>query len=252
MNDNWDLKGKKALITGGTKGIGLAICQLFLEKDAEVFIVSRTKAALESLIKKHNNLYGVSIDVSQKDAPEKIIKALPDQWQSLDILVNNVGTNIRKATAGYSEDEYSFLMQTNLDSCFRLTKTSYPLLKKSGHASVVNISSVAGINHIKTGSIYGMTKAAINQLSKNLAVEWAKDGIRVNAVAPWYINTPLAQTAFTKPGYLDAVLERTPLGRIGEPKEVAALVAFLCMDIAGFITGQCIAADGGFSVNSFN
>nr|WP_020529473.1 SDR family oxidoreductase [Flexithrix dorotheae] len=252
MNDNWDLKGKKALVTGGTKGIGLAICQMFLEKGAEVFMVSRTLTDLESLIKKHNNLYGISIDVSQKDAPEKIIKALPSHWQSLEILVNNVGTNIRKATLDYSEEEYDFLMQTNLASCFRLTKECHSLLKSSGGASVVNISSVAGINHIKTGSIYGMTKAAINQFSKNLAVEWAKDNIRVNAVAPWYINTPLAQTAFKKRGYLDAVLERTPLGRIGEPKEIAALVTFLCMDVAGFITGQCIAADGGFSVNSFN
>ena len=119
---------------------------------------------------------------------------------------------------------------------------------KSG-ASVVNMASVAGLTHLCTGTPYAMSKAALIQMTRNLAVEWAGRGIRVNAVAPWYIDTPLARQVLDDPEYRRAVLDRTPMGRIGEPAEVAAAVAFLCMPAASYITGQCLNVDGGFSVN---
>ncbi|MDQ4140366.1 MAG: SDR family oxidoreductase, partial [Bacteroidota bacterium] len=112
-------------------------------------------------------------------------------------------------------------------------------------------SSVSGLNHLRTGAIYGMTKAAMIQLTKNLAVEWAGDNIRVNALAPWYIRTPLADAVLQNQEYLNDVLSRTPMGRVGEPSEVAAAAAFLCMPAASYITGQCLAIDGGFSVYGF-
>ena len=104
---------------------------------------------------------------------------------------------------------------------------------------------------MRTGSPYGMTKAALVQLAKNLAVEWAEDGIRVNTVAPWYINTPLARQVLKDPAYRDEVLARTPAGRIGEPEDIASVVAFLCMPGAAYVTGQCIAVDGGFTALGF-
>jgi Tropinone reductase 1 len=166
-------------------------------------------------------------------------------------LVNNVGTNIRKPTTEYSAAEFQHLLATNLESAFGLCQGAYPLLKAAGNASIVNISSVAGLTHVRTGAIYGMTKAALNQLSRNLAVEWAGAGIRVNTVAPWYIQTPLAETVLRNPDYLQQVLDRTPLGRVGEPEEVAAAVAFLCLPAARYITGQCLSVDGGFEVFGF-
>ncbi|MFW5644433.1 MAG: SDR family oxidoreductase, partial [Bacteroidota bacterium] len=118
-------------------------------------------------------------------------------------------------------------------------------------ASIVNISSVAGLGHLRTGIIYGMTKAAMHQMTKNLAVEWAPYDIRVNAIAPWYIQTPLAEQILQDNKYFKEVIKHTPMKRIGQPEEVSSLAAFLCMEGAAYITGQCIAVDGGFSVNLF-
>lgn len=124
-------------------------------------------------------------------------------------------------------------------------------MKKSDQGNVINISSVAGQKHLRTGSIYGMTKAAIIQLTKNLAAEWAEDGIRVNAVAPWYIKTPLAETVLMNKVYYNTVISRTPMKKIGKPEDVSAAVAFLCMPAADYITGQCISVDGGFTIYGF-
>ena len=116
---------------------------------------------------------------------------------------------------------------------------------------MINISSVAGLGHLKTGVIYGMSKAALIQMTSNLACEWAGDGIRVNAVAPGYIWTPLAETVLRNPDYLESFLARTPMKRIGNAEEIASVVSFLAMPASSYITGQCIAVDGGFTKNLF-
>jgi tropinone reductase I len=251
----WTLKNKKALVTGGTKGIGLAIAEEFLALGAEVLVVARSVEELERIVHGWQQAglpaHGVPDDMSRKADRERIREVIATQWGQLDILVNNVGTNIRKKTLDYAETEYDLLMETNLKSTFQLCQLAHPLLKAAGKSAIINISSVAGLNHLRTGAIYGMSKAAINQLTKNLAVEWAADGIRVNGIAPWYIQTPLAETVLQNPEFLRDVLSRTPLGRVGQPQEVAAAAAFLCMPHASYITGQTLAVDGGFSVFAF-
>lgn len=253
--NRWHLRGKKALITGGTKGIGRAIAEEFLELGAEVCIIARDEVTIEQLVDEWREkgwlAQAIAADVADPSQEDEIFTTINGYWDSLDILVNNVGTNIRKKTAEYTSSEYEIIFSTNLTPVFRICQLAYPLLKKSNGASVINIASVAGLTHIRTGSPYAMTKAAMLQLTRNLAVEWANDNIRVNAVAPWYIKTPLAEAVLQNAEYLNAVLEQTPMKRIGEPIEVATTVAFLAMPASSYITGQCIAVDGGFLVDSF-
>jgi len=255
MNTRWTLSGKKALITGGTRGIGLAIVKEFLELGAEVMFVSRNSSYTvdveEMLQDPSRNAIGIVADVSKSEDLGNIVNEIQNRWGSLDIFVNNAGTNIRKKIHEYTPEEIDHLVNTNYRSAIDLSRMLYPLLKKSDQGNVIFISSVSGLNHIRSGAIYGTTKAALIQLTKNLAVEWARDNIRVNAIAPWYVKTPLAEQVLKDKEYREDVLSRTPMNRIGEPEEVSGLAAFLCMPAASYITGQCIAVDGGFSVNLF-
>ena len=250
---NWHLKGKKALITGATKGIGRAIAEEFLALGADILIVARNeKEVVETVAewqKQGHNAFGCVADVSKSDERLKVIENVQQVFgDSLDILVNNVGTNIRKQLIDYQEDEYRQIFEVNLFSVVEMCRLCYPFLKNGVGANVVNVASVAGFLDVSSGPPYGMTKAAEIQLTRHLAVEWASVGIRINAISPWYTATPLTVPVLTNRERLDKIIARTPLSRVAEPEEMASVVAFLAMDKASYITGQNISVDGGMSV----
>ncbi len=245
---SWTLSGKKALVTGGTKGIGFAITQEFLDLGAEVLVVARETKSIHGKMRNSANLFTLDGDVADDGFRHNLIQKIGENWGKLDVLVNNVGTNIRRKMADYSQEEYRKLFEVNLFSLVEITRLAFPLLSASGSASVINLASVAGSLDVQTGAPYGMTKAAIIQFSRNLASEWAASNIRVNSISPWYIQTPLAAPMLNDPDRLAKIIARTPLNRVGQPDEVAGIVAFLAMDKASYITGEDIKVDGGMSI----
>ena len=251
--NRWSLDGQRALVTGASAGIGLAICRELLGLGAQVLMVARNAAALERARAEleeefpgpEDAVAALPADVTDDEQRGDILDWAADHG-GLDILINNAGGNVTRPALDYGEDQWRGIFETNLFSAFELCRAAHPLLTKHAASSIVNIGSVSAMVHVRSGVPYGMSKAALQQMTRNLAVEWAEDGVRVNSVAPWYIRTRRTSDKLSNPDYLDEVLLRTPLGRIGEPEEVAAAVAFLCLPAASYITGECIAVDGGF------
>lgn len=248
----WSLAGKKALITGATKGIGKAIADELVLLGAAVFLVARTTKDVQKCVEQYRRdgyeAYGMAADVSDKAQLQQLLAKIEETWGNLDILVNNAGINIRKNTLDYSTEDYQKIMDVNLKSAWELSRLCYPLLKANQQGgSIVNMSSVASLRTIRTSTAaYAMSKAAMEQMTKFMAAEWGADNIRVNAVLPWYIATPLAQEVLKDKAKHQSIIDRTPMQRVGQPAEVARTVAFLAMPAASYISGACIPVDGGF------
>ncbi|CAK8566590.1 unnamed protein product [Lathyrus sativus] len=256
IGTRWSLKGTTALVTGGTRGIGHAVVEELAEFGATVYTCSRNQKELNKCINewkdKGFSVYGSTCDASSSSQRDELIRQVASTFNGkLNILVNNAGTNVRKPTIEFTAEDYSKVMTTNLDSAFHLCQLAYPLLKESGNGSIVFMSSVASLTSVGSASVYAVSKAAINQLTKNLACEWAKDNIRSNCVAPWYTKTSLVKNFVTNKEFVNEILSRTPIKRIAETHEVSSLVTFFCLPAASYITGQTVSVDGGFTVNGF-
>lgn len=248
----WNLERKKALVTGGSKGIGQAVVREFLSLGAEVLFTARHQDEVSELEKELKDkgflATGITSDVTSESDREKVADWIAEHWGKLDVLVNNAGMNIRNSANDYKKEDILKVLDTNLYAQFEFCRILFSSLRESGHAAVVNIASVAGIFDVRTGAPYAMSKAGLIQMTRSLANEWAGENIRVNTVSPWFTETPLTKGLLSDSAKLNPILAATPLKRIGKDVEVASAVCFLAMDNASYITGQNLTVDGGATV----
>lgn len=235
---------KVAIVTGGCRGIGLAATEIFLEQGWRVVMVDRDSAELKAVAARYENVLAVEADISDPDQVDRMIREAVAGFGRIDALVNNAGVALFAQVGETSFAQWREVMATNLDGVFLCTQAATAELAKSKGA-VVNIASISGLRASTLRVAYGTSKAAVIHLTKQFAAELGEQGIRVNCVAPGPVRTKLAM-AVHAPEIISAYYDAIPLNRYGEAREIAEAVVFLCSEKASFISGQTIAADGGF------
>lgn len=249
------LADRMAIVTGSSRGIGLAIAERLAAEGAHVGLVARSAGELcrvaERLEHKGGSATVLDCDVTDPASSEAAVRRFVGLHGRVDILVNNAGGNVRTAAADTDLELWNQLLTLGLTAPFHWAVLCAEGMRERGWGRIVNVGSVAGMRALPTGAAYASAKAGLAQLTKNLAREWGPDGLTINLVAPWYVPTPLTEGVLSDPAFKEAVLACTPAGRLGTPAEVAAAVAFLCREEAGWINGVNLPLDGGFSAASF-
>ena len=254
---SWSLAGRRALVVGATRGIGKVAAEELLALGASVLVVARSEDAVHACVHEWNarhpgRAHGIAADATSRDGIASICAAVERELGGLDLLVCNAGTNVRKTALEFDDGDFTRLMTANTESAFELARRCHAWLSRGTGASVVFVGSVASEISLGTGVPYAASKAALAAITRGLACEWAKDGIRVNLVAPWYIDTPLAAPVLARPGMIERIRARTPLGRVGDATEVARAIAFLLMPASSYVTGVTLPVDGGFLAHGFS
>jgi NAD(P)-dependent dehydrogenase (short-subunit alcohol dehydrogenase family) len=245
----FDLAGRTAIITGSTRGIGLGIAQLFAETGANVVVSSEDAgdvAEAETVLAGQGfRVRGIACDVTDSNALAGLVEGTRAAFGGIDILVCNAG--ITGEPGSWSLDDFDRVMAINLRSMVALTGLALPHMTERG-GSVILMSSLSALRGNGSINAYALAKAGVAQLARNLAVQWGPKGVRVNAIAPGLIRTPLSEPLIANAAFMERRLQMTPLRRVGEVEDVAATALFLASDASRFITGQQIAIDGGTSI----
>jgi NAD(P)-dependent dehydrogenase (short-subunit alcohol dehydrogenase family) len=251
----FDLSGRTAIVTGSSRGIGRAIAEALAQAGAKVVVSSRKVEACETVVaaikKDGGTAISVPCNIGHKDQLAALVAETRRQFGTIDILICNAAVNPYFGPLAEIPDEpYDRTMNSNVRSNLWLCRMVLPDMAARRGGAIVIISSVAGLKGSSTLGVYGISKAADFQLARNLAVEWGKHNIRVNCIAPGLVKTDFAKALWENPEMLERRLAATPLGRIGEPEDIAGIALLLASPAASFITGQVIVADGGVTISS--
>ena len=249
----FSLEGKVALITGSTKGIGKAIAEQMAAQGARVVISSRNQDACDEVAAEITAAGGealaVACNINYPEQLQSLVDATLEKWGKIDTLVCNAALNPFFGPSQDIPDEaFDKIMRANIGSVHKLCQLVLPGMAKNGGGAVVIVSSIGGLKGTDKLGAYAISKAADMQIARNLAVEWGKDNIRVNCIAPGLIRTDFARALWENPEIYEATVSKYPLRRIGEPEEIAGAAVFLASDAGSFTTGQTIVIDGGGTI----
>jgi NAD(P)-dependent dehydrogenase (short-subunit alcohol dehydrogenase family) len=251
--DKFSLEGKRAVVTGAARGIGYATAHALAEAGAQVVLTDLDPDALGAALGSLSDLgftaHGVRFDVTDPAAPQRVHDDIATRFGAVDILVNNAGIAISNVPAETMSDAvWNKVLDVNLNGLFRCCRSFGKSMLERGSGSIVNVGSMAGFIATRPQEQvnYNASKAAVHHLTRSLAVEWASRGVRVNAVAPTYIDTDLVREVSTDPNLRQYWVGGTPMGRLGRPDEIASVVLFLASDAASLMTGSIVVADGGY------
>ena len=255
MSERFDLQGRVAIVSGASRGIGKAIAAELAAAGAKVVLSSRRQAALDAAAEEIRAAGGAALGIAahngDKAALQRLVEQTVERFGRLDILVNNAATNPHFGTILEAEDSYwQKTIAVNLMGNLWLSQAAVKVMRASGGGKIINVSSVVGLNPGQFQGIYSITKAAVISLTKTLAMELGADGIQVNAIAPGLVQTKFAQALWGNPELRQQVITATPLGRIGQPDDIAGLALFLAAPASDFITGAVFIADGGLTLGS--
>lgn len=252
MKPQFDLEGKCALITGASGGIGSAIARLFALAGARVFVSGTTEEKLESVAAELEGLGAESsflaLDITQERAPQQLVDAAVEQMGRLDIVVNSAGINRPQPSLEVTAENWKAVLETNLSATFLVSQAAGQVMVAQRSGSIINISSQAGRVALPLRAAYCASKGGVDQLTRTLACEWAPYGVRVNAVAPTFVETEFTARMFEDAEFKSYVLDSIPMGRMAELDEVGYATLFLACDFAKIITGHVLVVDGGWTI----
>jgi NAD(P)-dependent dehydrogenase (short-subunit alcohol dehydrogenase family) len=249
----FDLSGKVAIVTGAGRGLGYHIALVLAKYGADLVICSRTVSELEKT-KEEIEKFGRRVlvqkmDVNQIPEIHAMVEASQKTFGHLDILVNNAGVNIPQWAIDVTEEAWDKIIDTNLKGLFFCAQAVGKVMIQQKKGKIINISSQTGTVGIQQRAAYCASKGGVNQVTKLLAIEWAKHNINVNAIAPTFLETPFTKPMFDKEGFREFVLGNIPLGRIGKPEDVLGAVIYLASDASDLVTGHVLLVDGGWTAH---
>jgi NAD(P)-dependent dehydrogenase (short-subunit alcohol dehydrogenase family) len=248
----FELKGKVAMVTGSTRGLGEVAALALAKAGADIAVCGRSAPDLARVTAAIGNLgrnaRGFYIDVTDSRKVAEAVEQILDYFGHIDILVNNAGVNYRVPVLEYPEDEWDRVINTNLKGYFLVTRAVAPQMIENGYGKVINMSSILGAVGLPHQVAYASSKGGVDQMTKVMALEWAKLGVRVNAIGPTYFETELVTQIREDPERFNFINERTPMGRWGHLPELEGIVIFLASAASDFITGQTIYVDGGWTI----